>query len=158
MLSLTQINKAVNDLLKKKTNAETYSNEVLEGFKTPCFFTSCRIADMETVSQNNFLVKAVVSIIFIPDTQQMKRVRSESYNNKMASLLIGLFLPNIKVEDRTLTVSRISTDFVGENSDLLRFNFTTEYYDSFDISDEETKLLIEEIFLQGEINTGKEDF
>lgn len=151
MLSLIQINKAVNDLLKEKTNAVTYSNEVLEGFKTPCFFTSCRIADMETVSQNSFLVKAVVSIIFVPDTLQMKRVRSESINNKMASLLMGLFMPNIKVEDRTLTVSRVNTDFVGENSDLLRFNFTTEYYDSFDISDEETTALIEEIFLQGNI-------
>lgn len=156
MISLSDIEKAVTTLLKEKTKLPTYSNEVLEGFKAPCFFTSCRYVNIETQKANSFFVTASVSIMFLPTKEQFKRVRDESLNLKVASLLAESFLPNIKVKDRTLIVNKLTTDFVGENGDILALSFNLEYYDAIEPKNEDSENLIEEIFIDEKIEMRKE--
>lgn len=152
MITLCQIEKAVTSLLKEKFKIPTYSNEVLEGFKTPCFFTLCKFTSIETMRENSFFVTASVTIMFLPSSEQMKRVRSESLNLKMASALCEVVLPNIKVEDRVLTVKKLSTDFSGENGDILLFGIDLEYYDAIKPEENDSENLIEEIFINEKID------
>lgn len=152
MITLCQIEKAVTSTLRDRFKIPTYSNEVLEGFKTPCFFTACKFSSIETEKENSFHVLASVTIMFLPSSEQMKRVRNESLNLKMASALCEVFLPNIKVEDRVLTIKRLTTDFSGENGDILLLNLETEYYDAISPGENNSENLIKEIFIDGKID------
>lgn len=70
----------------------------------------------------------------------------------MASALCEVILPNIKVEDRVLTVKKLSTDFSGENGDILLFGIDLEYYDAIKPEEDNSENLIEEIFINEKID------
>lgn len=158
MIKLIEFEKAVNDKLKEHTGIKTYGNEVIEKIISPCFFTAARIANMQQEKPGSFLVTMQMSIIFYPEAKQIARVRNESINSKMASFLAELFSGSLKVRDRELIINKSSSDFTGENNDLLRFDFSVEFYDGYENDQDEGKNFIREIFIENTLTARKEDF
>ena len=123
-LKQSDIIKAVADLLKANFDCKVYADEVLEGFKKPCFFIKFITT---TRRQTKYTVKRTVSVIltyFPKDTQ-----RNEIHYLDVFEQIHGLFVGGFQVADRYLQVGRISDSRTGDDEDILQVTLSISYLD-----------------------------
>lgn len=135
MLSTIDIMNAFSDRIEKETGCEVYSNEVLEGFRTPCFFIKLSEKEAEDYGRNLMRRNIEVSLNYFPPAEG-KRVRSELDGNSMAFRLHRLFHLNIPIGDRVLLIKTRRHDFGGENYDILIFTLELDFFDDFEVQPE----------------------
>lgn len=129
MVQMTEIQNAVAAILKEKTSCKVYKNEVIEGFKAPCFFVAIRISEFEPANKYTVSVKVECAIEYFPYLPNGKRVRSEIQIEKLMSEMPLWFSPNIHVGDRFLVTDSGNFRLVGENADILQYVFSISYFD-----------------------------
>lgn len=140
MITPTQIENAVADVLRKNTGFKVYENDVKKTFKAPCFFVSCENKEFQSANKNTFKLRSEIEIIFFPPTSVDTRTRSEPLELKVMGLLPTWFSPNFKVGDRYLTTSNGNFYFLGDDGDILQYRFSTTYFDSVQNDEEYEKI------------------
>ena len=123
-LKQADIIKAVADLLKAKFGCKVYADEVLEGFKKPCFFVKFITT---TRRQTKYTFKRTVSAIltYFPKDKQ----RNEIHYLDVFEDIHGLFVEGFRVGGRYLQVGRISDSRIGDDADILQVTLSISYLD-----------------------------
>lgn len=123
-LKQSDIIKTVAELLKAKFHCTVYSDEVLEGFKKPCFFIKFITT---TRCQTKYTFKRTVSAFLTYFPKDNKR--NEIHYLDVFEAIHGLFVGGFRVADRYLQVSRISDSRVGDDEDILQVTLSISYLD-----------------------------
>ena len=123
-LKQSDIIKAVADLLKVKFGCKVYADEVLEGFKKPCFFVKFITA---TRRQTKYTFKRTVSafLTYFPKDKQ----RNEIHYLDVFEEIHALFVEGFRAGDRYLQVGRISDSRIGDDADILQVTLSISYLD-----------------------------
>ncbi len=123
-LQQSDIIKAVAELLKAKFGCKVYADEVLEGFKKPCFFIKFVTT---TRRQTKYTFKRTISAIltYFPKDEQ----RNEIHYLDIFEQIHGLFVEGFRVADRYLHVGRISDSRAGDDADILQVTLSISYLD-----------------------------
>lgn len=123
-LKQTDIIEAVAELLKARFRCKVYADEVLEGFKKPCFFIKFITT---TRRQTKYTFKRTISafLTYFPKDKQ----RNEIHYLDVFEAIHGLFVEGFRVVDRYLQVSRISDSRVGDDADILQVTLSISYLD-----------------------------
>lgn len=112
------------DALVKKVTAEficpVHSDEVLEGFKMPCFF----IKLVPSTTIENLNVTETQLVIFLT---YFTNKRNEVEYLEVAERVKNLIDMGFKVKDRFIHVDEISDDRIGEKGDILQFQVDLTY-------------------------------
>ena len=125
MLRQTAILAAVTALLKSKYGSyPVYTNEIIEGFKQPCFFVKLiRRTDTETVNINGNSLSIIIT--YFADPAANKEI---AYLN-MTDDLSQLFNVGFKAGDRYLHTKAFTADRIGEKQDILQITIQIDYLD-----------------------------
>lgn len=128
MLKQIDILKAVIALLKTKCPAETtsyYTDEIVNGFKQPCFFIKLvKSTNSETKNINNNSLSIILTYFADPKTnKQLAFLDMEDSINE-------LFRNGFFASSRYLHIKSISSDRIGEDSDILQLTISISYFDS----------------------------
>lgn len=128
MLKQIDILKAVIALLKTKYPAETtkyYTDEIVEGFKQPCFFVKLiKSRNNETKNINSNALSIILT--YFADTSSNKQLSFLDCEDDINDL----FGTSFSVVDRHLQINSIAAARIGENQDILQVTITTNYFDS----------------------------
>lgn len=128
MLRQIDVLKAVITLLKTKYPAPAtkyYTDEVVEGFAQPCFFVKLiksRNTETKNVNSNNLSI----ILTYFTDSEKNKQIAYLNCEDDIDSL----FRTGFPVLNRYLHIKSISSERIGENSDILQMVITTDYMDS----------------------------
>lgn len=127
MITQNSIHNAVATTIKNATGLVTYSNEVTEGFESPCFF--CKVSfERQPANLHTDRVHAEVALNYLPRPVQ-NTVRDEEEGNRMLSTLAEIFRGQLSVEERKLFIQNNAGDFAGTNYDIGVFSFTMDFFD-----------------------------
>lgn len=123
-LKQSDIIKAVANLLKTQFGCKVYADEVLEGFKKPCFFIKFITT---TRRQTKYVVKKTVSamLTYFPKDDQ----RNEIHYLDIFEQIHNLFVEGFRVGSRYLQVGRISDSRIGDDADILQVTLSISYLD-----------------------------
>lgn len=128
MLKQMDILKAVIALLKTKYPATTtkyYTDEIVEGFKQPCFFVKLiKSRNTETKNVNSNALSIILT--YFADESTNKQLSYLAYEDDINDL----FGKGIPVDGRYLHIQTIAAARIGENQDILQVTITTNYLDS----------------------------
>lgn len=115
---------AVAGLIKSKYNYKIYTDEIVEGFKQPCFFIKLvRRTDPQTVNFNSNALAVIITFFASPSANK------EIAYLDMTDDLNLLFGNGFKADDRHLKVKNITADRIGENQDILQVTINIDYFD-----------------------------
>lgn len=124
MLRQTAIIKAVATLLKSKYNYPIYTNEIVEGFKQPCFFIKLmKRIDIETLNVNSDSLSIIITFFASPSANK------EIAYLDMADDLNLMFDVGFDVEERYLKTKNFTADRIGEKQDILQVIISVDYLD-----------------------------
>lgn len=127
MLRRTEIIKAVADILKNKFSYRIYSDEIIEGFKQPCFFFKLiKRTDIQTTNFNDNQLSIIITYFSSPEKN-----KEIEYMN-MIDDLSQLFNIGFRAGKRYLHIKSFSDDRIGEKQDILQITIAIEYLDSTD--------------------------
>lgn len=140
MINNSDIEYAVTQVLKEETQYECYSNEVTEGFQIPCFFLKAKTQSTEAAGISTVKKTVRVIINYFGPFGEDKVIRDEEERQDMTALLYSLFRQQLKVIDRVFLITDQADELGGDNQDILIFTFNIEFFDDFDIEDEETDI------------------
>ena len=123
-LEQSDIIKAVADLLKAKFGYTVYADEVLEGFKKPCFFVKFITT---TRRQTKYTFKRTVTafLTYFPKDKN----RNEIHYLDILEEIHRLFVEGFRAADRYLQVGRISDSRIGDDADILQVTLNISYLD-----------------------------
>ncbi|WP_110955752.1 phage tail terminator family protein [Anaerosinus massiliensis] len=125
MLKQKEILKAAISLLKTKYTCKIYTDEVVEGFKQPCFF-------IKLIKQRNTETKSITSdsvsliINYFADAAANKQLAFIDCEDDIDQL----FSIGFQVGKRYLHVKSIHAERIGEKQDILQVNISIDYLDS----------------------------
>ncbi len=141
MILITEIYKAVNQLLKNKyPKIKIYGHEVTEGFSRPSFFVSL-IPVTRSNDSVNFKSKAYTIII-----TYFQGKADEIDNLQKADEIIELFDYFLAVNDRKLRVTGSEYEFAGEYRNILQVSINIEYLEATERTD--TSSIAQEVNLK----------
>lgn len=124
MLRQTAILTAIAGLIKSKYSHKIYTDEIVEGFKQPCFFIKLvRRTDSQTVNFNSNNLSIIITFFASPSTNK------EIACLDMTDDLNLLFGNGFKADDRFLHVKNFTSERIGENQDILQVTITIDYFD-----------------------------
>lgn len=123
-LKQSDIIKAVAELLKARFHCKVYADEVLEGFKKPCFFIKFITT---TRRQTKYTFKRTISAILTYFPKDDKR--NEIHYLDVFEAIHGLFVEGFRAADRYLQVGRISDSRIGDDADILQVTLSISYLD-----------------------------
>jgi hypothetical protein len=119
MLRRTEIITAVTAILKNKFSYKIYSDEVIEGFKPPCFFFKLiKRTDSQTTNFNDNQLSIIITYFSSPEKN-----KEIEYMN-MIDDLNQLFDIGFRAGKRYL--------HIGEKQDILQITISIEYFDNTD--------------------------
>lgn len=127
MLSLLSVLKAVADLLKTKyPSPETsyYTDEIVEGFKEPCFFIKL-IKTKNTETKNTNRNSLSIIITYFADENKNRQLAFIDCQDSVENA----FSIGFSVAERFLHVKTISAERIGEKNDILQMTVSIEYLD-----------------------------
>lgn len=126
MLRQTAIIKAVTGLLKTKySDHKIYTDEIVEGFKQPCFFVKLiKRTNSNTLNFNDNTLSIIITYFASPD------VNKEIAYLDMTDDLNLLFDTGFQAGDRYLHVKNFATDRIGEKQDILQVTINIDYLDN----------------------------
>lgn len=103
------------------TQYKVYGKEIKEGYNVPCFFTE--IIDRGSKAETRNFAKGGFTIK-ITYFQKEKNELDQLEKVDEIKTLFGLFFC---VEDRKLTISDFSHDYIGEYQDILQISIEIDY-------------------------------
>jgi len=126
VLRQTAIIKAVTGLLKTKySDHKIYTDEIVEGFKQPCFFVKLiKRTNSNTLNFNDNTLSIIITYFASPD------VNKEIAYLDMTDDLNLLFDTGFQAGDRYLHVKNFATDRIGEKQDILQVTINIDYLDN----------------------------
>ncbi|MGL5206018.1 MAG: phage tail terminator family protein [Acidaminococcaceae bacterium] len=128
MLRQIDILKAVIALLKTKYPAETtsyYTDEIVNGFKQPCFFIKL-IKSKYTETKNTNSNNLSIILTYYSDAAKNKQLIFLDLEDTVNEL----FGTGFKVSDRFLHIKSVAAERIGEDSDILQLTIAINYLDS----------------------------
>lgn len=115
---------AIAGLIKSKFSHKIYTDEIVEGFKQPCFFIKLvRRTDPQTVNFNSNNLSIIIT--FFSSSGANKEIAYLDMTDDL-NLLFG---SGFKAGDRHLKVKNFTTERIGENQDILQVTVTVDYFD-----------------------------
>jgi hypothetical protein len=135
----SELKKAIIGLLKSKYPDPPYlyyGVEVAEGYQTPAFFVDLRLRGMKDETINIVSKQYDVYITHFP-----KRPKETEYLNMVAGVELLLTTTDkrkrkprmtLKVGERYIGIDEFSYDYVGKKNNLLRLEWTMQFYDFID--------------------------
>lgn len=128
MLKQKDILKAVISLLKTKyADTKYYTDEIVEGFKQPCFFVKL-IKQRNTETKNTNSNSICIILTYFADVATNKQLAFLDCED----VINDLFGNGFKVTDRHLHIKSISAERIGEEQDILQITISIDYLDSTD--------------------------
>lgn len=125
MLSLKQIKKAVNDIIKVKfPTIEIQAEDIKEGFKRPSFFVQFDNLDKDTglyASDRSMTIR----VYYFPSDRYVYSLEILDIQDSLDSI----FNLNFAVEDRVITIKEARGQVVDK---VLEFEFDINFVDSDD--------------------------
>ena len=114
---------AIAELIKSKCS-KIYTDEVVKGFKQPCFFVKLmRKTDPQTVNFNSNNLAVIITYFASPAENK------EIAFLNMTDDLQTIFGNGFAAEDRYLKVKNFSAERIGENQDVLQVSINIDYLD-----------------------------
>lgn len=150
MLTYNDILTTFTKTLKDKFNIDVFASTIKQGFNEECFYVSLIISPSERVGKELMQTNLTVSIKYFGNGDIINLY-------EMIDKLNKLFSKEIKIKNRTLTISRnepnIVTDEIGEFLDfLIPLSFiSTIQKTSEEIEKEEEIEFINEVKINGEV-------
>lgn len=148
MITLVDLKKSVIQLLKAKfPNIPVVAQSVKEGFDKPAFFV--QVLPVKTMLNNErlFTERALVVINFFAKNQTKEEQDAVSLENlKMNEGLKFALFPNLKVNDRSITINEIDAK---EPDGFLSVSFSVRYIEAFEIVDDSE--LMQELNYENEV-------
>lgn len=128
MLKKADIFKSIVTLLKNKYKGITiYSNEVVEGFKQPCFFIKF-LSNNSTETRNLNSNRLTIIITYFPSNEGNKQLAFLTCEDTLKELFkIGFY-----VGERYLHVTSVDNEMIGEEQDILQVMINVNYLDTND--------------------------
>jgi hypothetical protein len=125
MLRRTEIITAVTAILKNKFSYKIYSDEIIEGFKPPCFFFKLiKRTDIQTINFNDNQLSIIITYFSSPE----KNKEIEYIN--MIDDINQIFDIGFRAGKRYLHIKSFSDDRIGEKKDILQMTIAIEYLDN----------------------------
>jgi len=126
MLKQKAILKAVISLLKIQYEAtKFYTDEIIEGYKQPCFFVKM-IKQRSTETKNTNSNSLSIALTYFADTAANKQLAFLDVEDTVGEL----FGNGFNAGARYLHVKSIAAERIGENRDILQMIIDTDYFDS----------------------------
>ena len=150
MLTYKDILTTITKTLKRKFGIDVFTSTINQGFNKECFYVSLISSPSERVGRNLTKTNLTISIKYFGDSDVIKLY-------EMIDSLNQLFTKQIKIKDRTITLSKnesnIVTDEVGEFLDfLIPISFIdTLYKTEKEVEQEETTELMQKININDEV-------
>lgn len=150
MLTYKDILTTITKILRRKFEIDVFTSTINQGFDKECFYVSLIGSPSERVGRNLTKTNLTISIKYFGDSDVIKLY-------EMIDSLNQLFTKQIKIKDRTITLSKnesnIVTDEVGEFLDfLIPISFIdTLYKTEEEIKREETMELMQKININDEV-------
>ncbi len=129
MMKLSSVVGVIVRSLKIEFKCQIYSEEVKRNYKTPCFFIKVLVStsqETKTVSQK----RLDIILTYFPDPRE----KDDLQYMRLLDRVCDLFLTGIRVEDRHLKLTDISSGRAGEEDDIFQIYLTTEFLDGIDFS------------------------
>lgn len=150
MLTYKDILTTITKTLKRKFGIDVFTSTINQGFNKECFYVSLISSPSERVGRNLTKTNLTISIKYFGDSDVIKLY-------EMIDSLNQLFTKQIKIKDRTITLSKnepnIVTDEVGGFLDfLIPISFIdTLYKTEKEVEQEETTELMQKININDEV-------
>lgn len=129
MMKLSNIVGVIVRSLKSEFKCQIYSEEVKRNYKTPCFFIKVLVnADQET--KNVAQKRLDIILTYFPDPRE----KDDLQYMQLLDRVCDLFLTGIRLENRHLKITDISSGRAGEEDDIFQIYLTTEFLDGIDFS------------------------
>lgn len=145
MLSNVAIKSAINDMLKKATGLKIYGREVTEGYTTPSLFVELLGKPFERESKNFAKTGFTAMITYFQSSPD------ELEQLKLINIIREAFGMNTKIEDRILTVGKITYEYTGEKREILQISAEFNFYENT------TEKEMAEVAKEYNLNMKKED-
>ena len=150
MLTYKDILTTITKTLRRKFGIDVFTSTINQGFNKECFYVSLIGSPSERVARNLTKTNLTISIKYFGDGDVIKLY-------EMIDSLNQLFTKQIKIKDRTITLSKnepnIVTDEVGGFLDfLIPISFIdTLYKTEKEVEQEETTELMQKININDEV-------
>lgn len=124
MLSLVEIKKASNRLLKEATGLKIYGKEITEGYTTPSLFIEIVSKPFKRETRDFAKSGFTLKITYFQETPE------ELDQLRLIDTVKQAFGMTFKVGDRVLTVGEITHDYAGQKEDILQISVDFDYYEN----------------------------
>lgn len=130
-MKLTELKKSFNMVLKKNKNKyKIYGKDTDEDYTRPCLFVEIIPKSGKNQTQTWYESGVIFKITFL-EKEKNEIAQLELYDEIRE--LFGMYL---KVENRYLTISNISFDYIGEKSDIIQISIDIDYQENTEKPDE----------------------
>lgn len=148
MLKQKDILKAVVSLLKTKyADINVYTDEIVKGYKQPCFFAKLiKQRSAETKNTNSNSLSIVLT--YLADTAANKQLAFLDVEDTVGELFGNGFTAGT----RYLHIKSIAAERIGENQDILQLTIDTDYLDSTGYDGDAGYDLIQELNMDTIVN------
>lgn len=120
MVLYTDIIKSITKVLKDNfKEIKIYGDEVMEGYKTPCFFVGIYPISHETVTKNYIHTRLLISISYFSDTVDSVK------NYMIVDKLRQAFGIVLTIGERHHTIQNVEIEKV--DSSIFEFSFSINY-------------------------------
>lgn len=125
ILRRSDVLQETKDILESKFSYSIYAGEIVEGFKTPCFFIKLiKRKDSQTTNFTNNPLSIIIT--YFASSEKNKDIE---YIDMIDDIEL-LFNTGFQVADRYLHINSIRDERIGEKQDILQITIEIEYLDS----------------------------
>ena len=150
MITMTQLKRALNNCLREKfSKIKIYGNEVIDGYKTPAFFTEILPGGFEHETKNYGSNEIIFKITYFQtkvDEADQLRVVDE---------LQELFWLKFECLWRKLNITKFEYDYAGKEHNILQVSISINWYDN--TARKEDADITENIIIRNYENNNLED-
>lgn len=116
MITEIDIKQAISSILKEKIGYKIYSNNVKEGYKTPCFFIQLLPVTTDLENTNTIKNNLMIEIVYFSNK------KSDLDNMTIYNEVKNFIFPVLAVKDRKLIVKNFNYLILEDNIMSIRFN------------------------------------
>lgn len=125
MIKSSDILEAVRDVLESRFNYLVYPDEVVNNYEPPCFFIKL-VSLSKQYREDIKQVNATLYITFAAGALSQYEILD------IKDTITSIFVKGLRVKDRFIHFSYITTETVGDDNDMIEFDIPFSYFDSFD--------------------------
>ena len=150
MITMTQLKRALNNCLREKfSKIKIYGNEVIDGYKTPAFFTEILPGGFEHETKNYGSNEIIFKITYFQTNVD------EADQLRVVDELQELFWLKFECEGRKLNITKFEYDYAGKEHNILQVSISINWYDN--TARKEDADITENIIIRNYENNNLED-